>query len=284
MLRHSHQRDRDLDEISQRLRRLVGALSQLKEGLADLGVGADELKPGEFEIGFLIPRAAVSNKLRALGAEFVRLEESLDPFVERATGTRPDLQVRAISSSGFQVLLSSPGPWRCASRQPSRAWSTSTKRSSTSASCSGNCRSRKTSRSRSSSRSRSTWTQGRRRRSAWSLTSSSVEFGGSIDEGRQNELRTYLRRSLNSLANRIGRGYSVSVRAGLPAATPDDAPGEEPEGSDDDRQAILAAVLIASMQDSLRSVSPTGAPILELPEAATDIDAEGEDDEEPPDG
>ncbi len=66
----------------------------------------EEPAPGEFEIGFLIPRDAVGNELGELGEELVELKkEILGPIQELATGTRTDVTVSMISSSEFQVFL-----------------------------------------------------------------------------------------------------------------------------------------------------------------------------------
>ncbi|MCW3047585.1 MAG: hypothetical protein JWO74_1869 [Solirubrobacterales bacterium] len=69
-----------------------------------------------------------------------------------------------------------------------------------------------------------------------------------VDSGRANELRKELGDSLNALANRIDRGYSVEVRAGeLPEA--DDA--EEPSADEDDERLRRQAELVLSKQERL---------------------------------
>ena len=92
-------------EVAERLERFRSAIDQLIASMEYLGIGAEELPPGAFEIGFLIPRSAVDNELEELGKELVELKEILGPVQELATGTRSKLTVRMISSSGFQVFL-----------------------------------------------------------------------------------------------------------------------------------------------------------------------------------
>jgi hypothetical protein len=96
----------ELEVIAQEVQNLDANLNQLIAAYASFGIGAEELAPGEFEIGFLIPRDAVDDELGQLGREFVELKkEILGPIQELATGTRSDLTVSVISSSDFQVFL-----------------------------------------------------------------------------------------------------------------------------------------------------------------------------------
>jgi hypothetical protein len=94
------------------LEKLAGEVEELKAAVDDLiasmqafHIGAEALAPGEFEIGFLIPRGAVDNEFAQLGQEFKRLEGLLRPLLEVAEGSRPDLAIRSISSSAFLVFL-----------------------------------------------------------------------------------------------------------------------------------------------------------------------------------
>jgi hypothetical protein len=60
----------ELTAIADRLDALSTAIDQASSAFAFFGIGAEELEPGEFEIGFLIPRPAVDNELQELGTEF----------------------------------------------------------------------------------------------------------------------------------------------------------------------------------------------------------------------
>ena len=94
-----------LEGLTVELGRFESGLDTLLTGLEYFDIGSEQLDAGEFEIGFLIPRPAVRSELRKLGEEFVELEEILGPILELATGTVPEIRVRTISSSEFQVFL-----------------------------------------------------------------------------------------------------------------------------------------------------------------------------------
>jgi hypothetical protein len=94
-----------LAEILEELQKFDTMLDQLLAGLGYFDIGSEELQPGEFEVGFLIPRGLVHNELAGLGNELVELKKALRPILELATGTVPDLKVRTISSSDFQVFI-----------------------------------------------------------------------------------------------------------------------------------------------------------------------------------
>ena len=65
-----------LDPIVERVEQLYSALENVRNGFSFLGIGAEELDPGQVEIGFIIPRGAV-DELEALGMEFVELKKIL---------------------------------------------------------------------------------------------------------------------------------------------------------------------------------------------------------------
>lgn len=73
--------------------------------MAYFKISAEELEPGAAEVGVMIPRSAVKDELPALGEEFEKLQEILNPFLELTEGSRPPLKVRTISSSDFAVYV-----------------------------------------------------------------------------------------------------------------------------------------------------------------------------------
>ena len=97
----------ELDPIVDQVTSLFAALGNVRDGLSSLKIGAEELEPGEVEIGFLIPRDAVKDELEELGKEFIKLQQILDPFLELTTGSREGVRVRTISSSAFAAFLHS---------------------------------------------------------------------------------------------------------------------------------------------------------------------------------
>jgi hypothetical protein len=95
----------ELDQLVQQVQELASALSNMKSGFERLSIGAEELDYGEVEVSFLIPRREVHNGLEGLGREFMSIKRILNPFLELSTGTREDVQVRAIASSEFEAFL-----------------------------------------------------------------------------------------------------------------------------------------------------------------------------------
>jgi hypothetical protein len=93
--------------VKQRFDALLQGLSAASLGLEFFEIGAEELNAGEFEIGFLIPRSVVRDGLESLGKEFVQLKRLLGPFTELVGEGRPDIRVRSLASSEFQVFLDS---------------------------------------------------------------------------------------------------------------------------------------------------------------------------------
>jgi len=108
------------------------------------------------------------------------------------------------------------------------------------------------------------------------------EFGQSIDSGRRNELHVEIKTSVTRIANRIDRGYSIEVRAGLPPAEeePEDEEGGEVQ-SPEDLQSFEA---ISGRQEGLKFMKLTGPPILSLPEAEEEMlgDEQGQDEKPTP--
>jgi hypothetical protein len=97
----------EINAVKQRVDALLQGLSAASLGLEFFEIGAEELNAGEFEIGFLIPRSVVRDGLESLGKEFVQLKRLLGPFTELVGEGRPDIRVRSLASSEFQVFLDS---------------------------------------------------------------------------------------------------------------------------------------------------------------------------------
>lgn len=253
-------------ELSARLRALDQSLGQLIEGMNGLHVGAEDLAPGEYEIGFLIPREAVDSELEHLGEEFVKLHDIVGPFLELGSGSRPDLQVRSISSSWFQVFLASPeGTALCLATAVERIVKLYKNLLDI----------RLAQMQLKSAGVPEEKTEGIKEYATTHMSTGIAklvdelldEFGAGLEDGRANELRIELRIAANGIANRIDRGYNVEVRVGELPPPPDEEAAEEPE-SEEAKEARRVADLIASKRDALEFMNLTGSPILELPEGS----------------
>ena len=259
----------DLSAIAERLQSLSTGLDQLITGLEFFGIGAEELAPGEFEVGFLIPRAAVANELEKLGKEFVELDDVLGPFLELGTGTRPDLEGRTISSSAFQVYLAAASGLALVMSKVIESLLTSYEKI---------LNIRETHKRLKDDHVPDEAIEGilahaneRMEIDIAALTEELIaEFGQRrAADGRVNELRVDIKRSLRKVAKRIDEGYSIEVRSYPPPESID-----LPEGAMS--EAEEARRVIEERQPRMRAMNLTGTPILELPEGDENDDEGGD--------
>jgi hypothetical protein len=262
----------ELSTIHERVQELIQALNQATAGLDFFEIGTEELEPGEFEIGFMIPRQAVDDDLGALGREFVRLKKIVLPLSELAGEGRPQIEVRSIASSEFEVFLHSTpavalmfakvldlllGSYqkildiRLKHRElaeqdgvPDEVLEPLSQHAS-----------------------------GKMEETVNEIVEKAVADARLDDEARRNELRTELRLELNALAERIDRGYNVEVRTGqLPPPPEDD---EEAEPLDMDPNVKSTAETVLGMQKQLSFMNVSGKPILRLEQPPDDESEDG---------
>lgn len=231
-------------------------LERIELGFSHFKISAEELNPGECEVGVLVPRAAVKNNLKALGLEFAELSEILGVFSEIGSGERPDLEVREISSSDFNVFLeSSVKVAACIAVAVERIVALY-KQLLEIKKLRGDLKNQGVS-------------EGNLKgveEHANSLMSKGIETAAkeivlNFYEGkeltRRNELEIELKRSMNKIANRIDRGFNVSVRIEPPPPTEADAP-----------KTVEYVASIRSAERSLQFLKTDGPPVLSLPEVA----------------
>ncbi len=94
-----------LNEIVVRVDAQLQAFISLATGMSVLGIDGDELQPGEFEIEIVMPREAIRQEFLSFGKEVQRLDRMIRPFSELATGSRPPLVLRSISSSDYSLSV-----------------------------------------------------------------------------------------------------------------------------------------------------------------------------------
>lgn len=225
-----------LAPIAKEIEGLNQALDQVRAGFGFFGVGAEELNPGDFEIGFLVPRRAVGEELEELGKEFGQIKRILGPLLELSTGGRPDVRVRSISSSEFQVFLeSAPATALILATALERLISSYEKvmnirlarqqleengaSEETLSSAAGDA-------------------EEKMAKDIGELVEQLLTDAEGVESGRANELRKELKESLNALANRIDAGYSIEVRAGELPEPDDEAAGEEDHQAAERRQVV----------------------------------------------
>ena len=252
----------EMAPIAERVQQLNAVLDQVQASFKFFEIGAEQLEPGEFEIGFLIPRERVHDGLEELGKEFIKLTRILGPFQEISTGPRDELKVRSISSSAFGAfLLASPGlAYLIAKTLESLINSYEKVKGIRSA----HETLKKSEADDKVLKEVAKQADDRMSRDIKALVKELMaEADPKPERARANELRKELEVSLNALANRIDQGYTVEVRAGeLPP--PEDEDGEEPSAEEKKLRTIVEQVL--EKQEKLNFANDTGETILRLPE------------------
>ena len=265
----------EIAEVQDRVKRLVASLNQGSSALVFFMIGREELAPGEFEVGFLIPREEVDEGLEELGSESIRLRQIIGPFSELAGEGRGEVQVRSISSSAFQIFLDSA---------PATAVLITLAMQRLLAIYQQILDIRQKHRELSEGdevpeealkplvdHANSKMTD-----AISEIVEEVVEKASLDDEARLNELRTDLKRQLAALADRIDRGFDVEVRAGeIPESTEDYI-----DETDADRRVREAAETVLKSQSALEFMNVSGKPILELEEPEESSD--GADEDPPP--
>jgi hypothetical protein len=256
----------EMGPISERVQTLSTALAEIDSSFGYLGIGAEQLEPGEFEIGFLIPRRAVHNDLKELGVEFSELSRILGPFLEITTGSRGDVRVRSISSSAFGAFLESAPATalvvagvlerlisaygkvleiRLAHQQLKEAKAKEKLLEDVAAEA-----------------------ETPMAAEIDSIASDLLADASDVEEGRRNELVKELTMSINALANRIDRGYTVEVRAPeLPPPPEEDGNGDGEAGETPEQRGLRETTeAVLAKQETLKFSNATGETILSLPE------------------
>lgn len=250
----------EVKALATRVDEMDTALSELVASFEFLEIDAEELEPGECEVGFLIPRQYVHNDLKELGSEFENLNRILGPFAEIATGTRAVFEVRTISASDFGVFLKLGVETAAA---VASALNSLVKIYQQIA----NFR-----RLRSEMLTHGMPTKALKGVDDEANVMVGRRVGELVDElmkdftkcpknGRQHEVKMDLKLSLTSLANRIDAGFNIEVRAEPPELT-----AQEGEADEEAKAKAKYFAMIGEAQQSLKFMNETGAPILTLPD------------------
>jgi len=91
----------ELQQLHERLQSLNNARDQCISAFRQLKIGAEQLKPGQAEIGILIPRKAVHNNLIAFAKELKEIEFILNTLAEVCTGKRGTVQTFHSPTAGL---------------------------------------------------------------------------------------------------------------------------------------------------------------------------------------
>jgi hypothetical protein len=247
----------ELQALHKRLQAFKNAVDQLLAGFKHLKIGDERLAPGDCEVGILVPRDAVDNKLLDFADELREIGFILNTLAEVATGHKDDLTIRTISSSDLLVHLQAAAPY---------------------AACVAVCVERVVALYKQLLEIRKLHQEIRKQgvpddevsgieRYANQLMETGIDkiavevvkqYHKKDDAGRKNELTNAVRISLNKLANRIDHGFNVEVRVAPPAKAKDE------EKQDAELQKAIAAIQAAT--PNMQFMKLEGQPILRLPE------------------
>lgn len=246
----------ELQAIHKRLQEFKNALDQLLAAFRLLNIGDEKLAPGDCEVGILVPRAAVDNKLLNFADELKEIGFILNTLAEVATGHKDDLMIRTISSSDLLVYLQAAAPYAaCVAVSVERVVALYKQLLEI----------RKLR--------QELWNQGVPddatsgiENHANHLMETGIEkiavevvnqHHKKGDAGRKNELTNAVRISLRKLANRIDQGFNIEVRV-APSPTKDE------ENQDAELQKAIATIQAATA--NMQFMKLKGQPILRLPE------------------
>lgn len=261
----------EVGEISSRVAQMVSALQQAEDSLSFLKIESEDLSPGEFEIGVMIPRKAVDNGLEELGKEFIDLKRIIGTFSELVGENRPEVEVRSISSSEFQVFLDSA---------PAVAALIATTLERLLKAYESFLNIRKLHQEMAETgipdenlEGVSDYVSGKMKDEIQSIVDDAIDEATLPDQDRLNELRTELNLRVSELAERIDKGFDVQVRVG---ALPDPTEGEEDEETLDPAT-MKATEAVLNAQKSLEFMNVEGKSILHLNPAPSDEQPDGTD-------
>lgn len=252
-----------ISERAGRLEELASHLKSLAAGFEFFGIQESELAFGDYEIGFLMPRELLAGDLERLGQEFVDIKRKiLGPLLEVTSGSRPEIPVRSIASSEFEVFLSSYPALMIAFVKSldvllgayERLLDIRLKHREL----------RDAGVPEEAVQGIASHAEGIMSETIEKLVDDLLEEQSNPDSGRANELRRDLTRGLNALANRIDKGYTVEIRAGeLPEVT---ETGEDADSATEDATNIATTELVLEKQQRIRFKKLGGTPILKLEE------------------
>lgn len=251
----------DLQALNKRLTISKEALEQIIASFEKLEIGAEELEPGQCEVGVIVPRSAVKNKLNAFAKDLDELDKIFSTFSELTTGKRPSFEIRSISSSDLSIFLSTLPIITAGIALAIERILGIYKKMLEIRKLHGELK--KQGIPGSKLKSISSHANKMMKDEIEKLTKELLDkYYRNTDEERRNELTTELRFSLNKIAKRIDKGYSVEIRVQPLSEEEQAAEGTEQVSKDAEHiQLILKA------SQNIEFLQLEGEPILTLPES-----------------
>lgn len=94
-----------IDNVRNEIEDYVSRLNTVSSALAALNITARKLAPGDTELGMLIPRELVSDRIDLLADEINGLDRTLKLLSQAVTGTREDIKLDFISSTDPKIYV-----------------------------------------------------------------------------------------------------------------------------------------------------------------------------------
>lgn len=247
----------ELRQLHKQLEEFQGALNDGTSAFSYLKVGDETLPPGECEVGVLIPRTSVNNRLLDLANEFKELGFILNTFAEVATGSKDKLTIRTLSSTELLVFLKAAAPYAACLAVAVERIVALYKQILEIRKLHHEIRNQGVPEAETSGI--ETYVNQRMEEGIQDLSVEIIDqFYKRKDVARKNELRNALRISLNKLANRIDRGFNLEVRV---------EPLEHDESQKkQDTQTMKSIELIQAATKNMQFLKLGGEPILKLPD------------------
>jgi len=95
----------ELTELQNQLSNYKTSFEQVIASFSNLKIGSEKIEKGHCEVGVLIPRPAVSNKLKEFSNDLDKLDKLFGVFSELTTYERPGFKINSVSSTDFNIML-----------------------------------------------------------------------------------------------------------------------------------------------------------------------------------
>jgi hypothetical protein len=254
----------ELQQILTKLQELMSSLDQLLAAFRQLQVDSEGLEQGDCEVGILVPRSFVDNRLDKFSDELAELNRIFGVFAEISTGSRPGFEIRTISSSALTIFLNAaPVVGACISVAIERIISLY-KQLLEIRKLQGELK--KQGMEKKDLKGIEDHANNLMEKGIETLVQDLLkEFHVGQDIGRKNELSIELKYSLTKVANRVDRGFNIEVRMAEPEETAADTETDEKQAD-----AIKNYARIHGASETLQFLRLDGDPILSLPEEKTE--------------
>lgn len=252
----------ELHAILARIQTLSSSIDQMLAAFGQLKIGSEKLPAGDCEVGILVPRTFVDNRLDKFTEELGELNRIFGVFAEVATGGRPGFAIRTISSSDLSIFLDAvPVIGACVAVAMERII-TLYKQLLEIRKLHGELANQGL--PKDSLKGIEKHANGLMEEGIDKLVGELLaDFHRVDDKNRENELTIELKYALKKIANRVDRGFNIEVRMGEPEATELEAGEQEDAGAEE--AARLHARIAASAQ-MLQFLKLEGDSILSLTE------------------